>query len=154
MYKLKSFNWPFLLLLALHKLSISGAGCENILFLAGIGSPSHHIWNREITYALAERGHNITVISPNRDEDQPANVHYLQIDGEYMKLYGNLFKALSEPVQRPAAWQDVINYHSFCARTSGGKIRSLHEDNEMIFENYKCSCVEERCRAKIVGLSA
>lgn len=111
------------MLLALHELSISGASCENILFLAGIGSPSHHIWNREITYALAERGHNITVISPSRDEDQPANVHYLQIVGEYSKLYGSPFKALSEPVQRPAAWQDAINYQSFCAQTSFGKIR-------------------------------
>lgn len=124
MIKLKSFDWPLLLLLALHKLSINGAGCENILFLAGIGSPSHHIWNREITYALAERGHNVTVLSPSRDEDQPANVHYLRIVGKYKNLYGNLFKTLSEPVQRPAAWRDAINFHSFCARTSAGKRRT------------------------------
>lgn len=94
----------------------------NILFLAGVGSPSHHIWNREIAYALAERDHNLTVISPRYDANPPRNVHYLHIVGDYKKFYNNLFKVLSEPVQRPAAWQDVINYHAFCALTSGGKL--------------------------------
>lgn len=124
MFELKSFDWTFLPLIALHTiLSMNDADCAktNILFLAGVGSPSHHFWNREITSALAERGHNLTVISPRRDENPHGNVHYLQITGDYKKYYGNLFKPLSESAQRPTAWQDAISYQTFCAQTSGGK---------------------------------
>lgn len=121
MFELKLFAWKVLVLVASYKLSIKGVDCANILFLAGIASPSHHLWNREITFALAERGHNITVISPRCDKNSSANVHYLQINGDYQKLYGNIFKHVTESEQRPAPWRDIINFHLFCAQTSGGK---------------------------------
>lgn len=121
MFESKLFAWTLMVLVAVYKLSISGVDCANILFLAGIASPSHHLWNREITSALAERGHNITVISPRRDENSSANVHYLQINGDYQKLYGNIFKHVAESEQRPAPWRDIINYHTFCGQTSVGK---------------------------------
>lgn len=110
-----------LALFVLQKLSISGVGCANILFLAGIHSHSHHIWNREISNALAVRGHNITVISPRRDINPPANVHYLEIIGNYEVLYNTLFTSLAEYEQRSSPWLDVIDFHSFCAKTSAGK---------------------------------
>lgn len=136
MFELISFDWPFLPLIALHTiLSINGADCAetNILFLAGVGSPSHHFWNREITSALAERGHNVTVISPRRDENPLENVHYLQITGDYKKYYGNLFKPLSESVQRPTA----ISYQKFCAQTSGGKYHTHAKQNTKLCQRCK-----------------
>ncbi|PSN47387.1 hypothetical protein C0J52_11157 [Blattella germanica] len=58
-----------------------GEGAK-ILALLGVVSRSHHIFNKALTHALAERGHQITVLSPDKDEDVP-NVTYLQIEGLY-----------------------------------------------------------------------
>lgn len=55
----------------------------NILCLIALPSPSHHIWNRGIVNALASRGHNVTVLSPDFDKIAPKNVHYLKINEIY-----------------------------------------------------------------------
>lgn len=129
MFKFKLFAWPVLPLFALLKSllflsSLNTVSGANILFLAGVDSPSHHFWNREIVYALAERGHNITVISSRFDENPPDNIYFMQIVGDYKKFYSKLFKSLAEPSQRPTAWRDAINYQYFCEQTSIGKIRT------------------------------
>lgn len=56
---------------------------SNILFLATLPSPSHHIWNGAIVNELAKRGHNITVISPDDDKNPPPGVHYILIEDQY-----------------------------------------------------------------------
>lgn len=61
--------------------------CGNILFLNGIASLSHHLWNRELARALAKKGFNITMVSPDRDIDEP-NIHCIHMEAIYAKLYG------------------------------------------------------------------
>lgn len=58
-------------------------GAANILFLATLPSPSHHIWNGAVVNELARRGHNITVISPDIDKNPPPGVHYILIEDQY-----------------------------------------------------------------------
>ncbi|XP_064545919.1 UDP-glucosyltransferase 2-like [Drosophila montana] len=58
----------------------------NILALMGMTSHSHHIWNSVLLYELAERGHNMTILSVNlpRPEDKvPANVSYIYLERAY-----------------------------------------------------------------------
>lgn len=56
--------------------------------------------NRNIIHALAERGHNVTAISPDAEKSPPSGVHYMQIDG----LYGDSYKSLVKSLQ-----QDPVN---------------------------------------------
>lgn len=41
--------------------------------------------NRNSAFAngLAARGHNLTVLSADRDKDPPSGVHYIQMEGLY-----------------------------------------------------------------------
>ncbi|PSN50535.1 UDP-glucuronosyltransferase 2B18 [Blattella germanica] len=60
--------------------------CEgaNILALLATPSPSHHIFNTALVRALAQRGHQITVLSP--DTAEIPNVTYLKIEGLYENI--------------------------------------------------------------------
>uniref|UniRef100_A0A336M822 CSON012430 protein n=1 Tax=Culicoides sonorensis TaxID=179676 RepID=A0A336M822_CULSO len=55
----------------------------NILFLGSIPSPSHHNWNKNLYYALAKKGHNITILTPDADKHKTDNVHFIQAEGVY-----------------------------------------------------------------------
>ncbi|XP_059612716.1 uncharacterized protein LOC132259181 [Phlebotomus argentipes] len=59
----------------------------NILVLEALPSPSHHIWIRTITTALAAAGHNVTSLSTDIEEKTPENLHYLHLDKIYDVLY-------------------------------------------------------------------
>ncbi|XP_059613681.1 UDP-glycosyltransferase UGT5-like [Phlebotomus argentipes] len=61
--------------------------CANILVLETVPSPSHHIWIRTITTALAAAGHNVTSLSPDIEEETPENLHYLHLDKVYDVIY-------------------------------------------------------------------
>ncbi|XP_017843720.2 UDP-glucuronosyltransferase 2C1 [Drosophila busckii] len=63
-----------------------GAWGANILALMGMTSHSHHIWNSVLLHELAERGHNLTILSVNlpRSTDKvPANVSYIYLERAY-----------------------------------------------------------------------
>lgn len=60
----------------------------NILFLNGIVSPSHHLWNRVLIRGLAAKGHNITMVSVDNDKSPQANIHYIFMEATYYTLYG------------------------------------------------------------------
>lgn len=59
------------------------ASCANILFVAGIPSPSHHIFNRALAFALADRGHNVTMIGNDEEKEVRKNFHFLLMEGTY-----------------------------------------------------------------------
>ncbi|GAB0099857.1 UDP-glucuronosyltransferase [Sergentomyia squamirostris] len=61
--------------------------CENILVLETVASPSHHIWIRTLTTALAEKGHNVTSLSTDIEDVTPKNLHYLHLDKVYDVFY-------------------------------------------------------------------
>ncbi|XP_034482592.1 UDP-glucuronosyltransferase 2B15-like [Drosophila innubila] len=70
--------------IALQLLGWAMAG--NILALMGMTSHSHHIWNSVLLYELAERGHNLTILSvnlPRPNDKVPANVTYIYLERAY-----------------------------------------------------------------------
>jgi glucuronosyltransferase len=60
--------------------------CVNILYLHGILSPSHHIWNSALARGLANRGHNITFLSTDPQKSVVENVHYIDLENSYENL--------------------------------------------------------------------
>lgn len=57
-----------------------------ILGLMSTPSPSHHIWNRALMLALAARGHQVTVLSPNPEKQPVANHTDIVIEKAYERL--------------------------------------------------------------------
>ena len=54
--------------------------CENILYLHGVISPSHHIWNNAVARSLAIRGHNVTFLSTDPPKNKVENLHYVVLE--------------------------------------------------------------------------
>ncbi|CAK1556339.1 unnamed protein product [Leptosia nina] len=52
----------------------------NILYVIPFTSKSHYIMLRPIGLELARRGHNVTVITANREKDPPPNYHEVMVD--------------------------------------------------------------------------
>jgi glucuronosyltransferase len=61
-------------------LLLNHGNCANILFLHGVISPSHHIWNGALARGLANRGHNVTFLSVNEAKVVTQNLHYIVLD--------------------------------------------------------------------------
>lgn len=67
-------------------LCVSDLHAANILYLSGVPTTSHFIWNRAIINGLANRGHNVTVASADLDPKPPKNVHYYHLEEAYPLL--------------------------------------------------------------------
>nr|CAD7426444.1 unnamed protein product [Timema monikensis] len=61
----------------------------NILGLLTLTSYSHHIWNRSLMQALAARGHQVTVVSPDSDPNTGPNLTYILLEGSYENIMDN-----------------------------------------------------------------
>lgn len=60
---------------------------ENILFIATMPSPSHHIFNRALAYGLVHKGHNVTYLSAENDKsEKPKNFTFLLQEGTVEKV--------------------------------------------------------------------
>ncbi|XP_055688538.1 UDP-glycosyltransferase UGT5-like [Lutzomyia longipalpis] len=94
--------------------------CANILFLEGVPSPSHHVWMRTLIYALAERGHNITSISVDIEENAPKNVHYLHLDRVYEVLYDGSGDMNYVELGRSNVFMKILVYVAFTMRALQG----------------------------------
>ncbi|XP_031617544.1 UDP-glucuronosyltransferase 2B7-like [Contarinia nasturtii] len=69
---------------------------SNILYLQLLVSHSHHFWNRAIIHELAERGHNVTILSPRSEAKPPTGVHYILLEDQYVRrlpFYRSLLNA-------------------------------------------------------------
>lgn len=66
---------------------LKSATAVNILFLSGLPSPSHHIFNRVLVLALAEKGHNVTFLSADVTKKDVPNVHYVHLEKVYEIFY-------------------------------------------------------------------
>uniref|UniRef100_T1GWK7 Glucuronosyltransferase n=1 Tax=Megaselia scalaris TaxID=36166 RepID=T1GWK7_MEGSC len=53
-----------------------------------ITSPSHHLWNKALMHELANKGHNLTILSADIElkEKLPRNVHYIHLEKSYDSL--------------------------------------------------------------------
>lgn len=58
----------------------------NILFLNGMASPSHHIFNRALVLGLAKK-HNVTFVSADLSNVATQNIHYIHLEKVYEVLY-------------------------------------------------------------------
>jgi glucuronosyltransferase len=72
----------FLKLISLLSI-VSIGNAANILYLHGILSPSHHLWNSVLARELAIRGHNVTFLSTNPPKGETKNVHYVVLEKSY-----------------------------------------------------------------------
>ncbi|XP_023702334.1 UDP-glucuronosyltransferase 2B31 isoform X3 [Cryptotermes secundus] len=70
-----------------------------ILGLMPTPSPSHHIWNRALMLALAERGHEVTVISPDPEKHPVANYTDIVIEEAYERINDSGFNYESMSTQ-------------------------------------------------------
>lgn len=66
---------------ALH----SSVDSANILFLLPVPSASHRLWNNVLIEGLAERGHNLTVLSVDFERSRP-NVTFIYMENVYESL--------------------------------------------------------------------
>ncbi|XP_055606988.1 UDP-glucosyltransferase 2-like [Uranotaenia lowii] len=103
------------LLLLLTTLSVDSA---NILCILPIPSPSHHIWNSVWMEALVERGHNLTVISADKDKNRE-NIKYYWME----TIYSDLAEAGAVDyvqMSKDGAFQTVftfLNFFESCCRS-------------------------------------
>ncbi|XP_069693335.1 UDP-glucosyltransferase 2-like [Periplaneta americana] len=78
--------WTEVLLLATLQLmsaGLQGAESARILSLLNVASPSHYIFNRPLILALANRGHQVTVVSPDAGKDNVPNLTNIKLEGVY-----------------------------------------------------------------------
>ncbi|KDR10226.1 UDP-glucuronosyltransferase 2C1-like [Zootermopsis nevadensis] len=61
-----------------------------ILALLNLALPSHYIFNRALLIELAGRGHQVTVISPDREKLPVPNLHSIQLEGIYNTIEKNV----------------------------------------------------------------
>lgn len=65
---------------------ITQAFGANVLYISGVASPSHHIFNRALAVGLA-RSHNVTFVSADISKTPIPNLHYIHLEKIYAELY-------------------------------------------------------------------
>uniref|UniRef100_A0A182QKP4 UDP-glucuronosyltransferase n=1 Tax=Anopheles farauti TaxID=69004 RepID=A0A182QKP4_9DIPT len=97
----------------------------NILCLMGVASPSHHIWNRAIMDALAQNGHNLTILSADVEKNQPSNVHYVHLEEIYPTLYTGPDSIDLLEMANENLFQSVVSfYRDFVVHECAGTLKS------------------------------
>lgn len=62
---------------------------------------------------LAARGHNVTVISVDRDKNPPKNVHYIYLEGIYNDDWREYQKHLFVVTENMNPLREPINYNNY-----------------------------------------
>lgn len=119
---------------ALILLFVSGVFSANILYLNTIASPSHHLWNKKLIKGLADKGHNITMVSVDNDEKPPPNVHYIFIEGVYETLYGDQDNMLMEMAEESIV-PSVLSISNWCETCCDGVLKSKGLDTILNYPN-------------------
>lgn len=136
---------------------IIGSQAANILYLSGVPTTSHFIWNRALINGLAANGHNITVLSADLDEKAPPNVHYLHLDQAYPELE-KAFADLSEADD--GIYNGIKIVYDWCYAASVGftvskgfKTLLSYPDNfkfDLVINDFTCGAyqniIADKCR--------
>ncbi|XP_069693345.1 UDP-glucosyltransferase 2-like [Periplaneta americana] len=104
--------WTEVLLLATLQFmstGLQGAESARILSLLNVASPSHYIFSRALIIALANRGHQVTVASPDAGKDNVPNLTNIKLEGVYETL------------------RDDFDYENFGDGTHTGVITALFQ---------------------------
>lgn len=125
-------------------LLIVSTNAANILYLSGVPTTSHFIWNSALINGLAAKGHNITVASADVDQKAPSNVHYLHLDEAYPLLEKTF--ALAEGVDGVLSGIKLL--YDWChvaaegiAQSSGFKTLLSYPDNfkfDLVINDFTC----------------
>ena len=113
-------------LLFVISLCFSAIYSANILGLMGVASPSHFQWNHALMSALANSGHNVTVLSadiPKSNHIVPANLHYIHLDNLYKFIYEKDDFATNLDITEfigSSGLSSVTMYYHFCLEAMGG----------------------------------
>lgn len=100
----------FLMLLVLGSI-LGSALSANILYLATVASPSHHIWNKNLALGLVAKGHNITMLSHDSEKKLPKNFHIITMDGIYDQLEAAF--SIEDMVMTPEPWFPILTISEF-----------------------------------------
>ncbi|XP_017778389.1 PREDICTED: UDP-glucuronosyltransferase 2B10-like [Nicrophorus vespilloides] len=68
---------------------VSAIQGTNILYMCPIISPSHHFWNEVLANGLAQRGHNVTILSHDDIRLKHENYTLVKFEGIYEALDGS-----------------------------------------------------------------
>lgn len=68
--------------------------------------------NSALVNALAENGHNITVLSVDTDPDPPKNIHYIHMEGVYDYMYKEIFVDLVG-LHNETSMHSVLSLYAF-----------------------------------------
>lgn len=81
-------------------------------------------FNRHVVLvnALADRGHNVTVLSTNVDQDAPTNVTYIEMEGVYDVLYKE-HKVDLIAMHKETAFESVLTLYGWTQLACIGKVR-------------------------------
>jgi hypothetical protein len=104
--------------------SIGAVLPANILFLNTIASPSHHLWNKKLIKGLAEKGHNITMVSVDNDQNPPANVHYIFLEKAYEEIYGDESSSLLLDLSELGPVASIQGSFDWCQACCDGVLKS------------------------------
>lgn len=96
----------------------------NILGLLPVSSPSHHIWNKSLMEAIAARGHNVTIISPDVEKTAQANIHYIHLEEVYPTLYNGSDKIDIIEMANKNAFAEIPLFHDFGLKICEGILKS------------------------------
>jgi glucuronosyltransferase len=80
----------FVCVVVLTILHFEAVRSENFLFLNGVGSPSHNLWNQVLIEGLAaNKKYNLTVITPDVYNTSFSNLHYIHLEKTYEVMYSD-----------------------------------------------------------------
>lgn len=117
----------WLMIAILVTLAINNANSANILCLMGTPSPSHHIWNKSIMRALADRGNNLTILTVEM-ERSTKNMHFIHMENVYDAIYDQFTSDENNDLTNKHAYKTITllyRSYSFAGRhmveTAGAK---------------------------------
>lgn len=99
------FKFFVLLSLAVNCYSV------NILFVSDVPSPSHFIWSRALLNSLAEKGHNITALSP--DIEASDKIHYIHLETIYPAIYNGSREFDFFEMGKISVWENIYEFVVF-----------------------------------------
>lgn len=144
------FRFPILVLLFLLLNPPTTVHSANILYISGSLSAGNHIYNRVIATSLANRGYNVTFLTPERDQISDAQksnglLHFIHMDGVYEEVFTKYGFARDNHLQnRQTVFRRIKESYRVANGISGAMSRTaaarrlLTDDNDYPSHHFDC----------------